>query len=54
MPSQPSITDVRSWFGLVNQVAPFLAVAPLMEPFRELLKKPATKSVYWDTAAQHI
>ena len=46
MPPQPSITDIRSWFGLVNQVAPFLAVAPLKEPFRELLKKPAAKSVY--------
>ena len=54
MPSQPSITDVRSWFGLVNQVAPFLAVAPLMEPFRELLKKPASKSVYWDTQLRGI
>ena len=54
MPSQPSITDIRSWFGLVNQVAPFLAVAPLMEPFRELLKKPAAKSVYWDTQLRSI
>ena len=34
MPARPSLTDVRSWFGLVNQVAPFLAVAPIMEPFR--------------------
>ncbi|KAG0726007.1 Transposon Ty3-I Gag-Pol polyprotein [Chionoecetes opilio] len=48
MPAQPTLTDVRSWFGLVNQVAPFLAVAPVMEPFRELLKKPGGKAVYWD------
>ena len=48
MPPNPSLTDVRSWFGLVNQVAPFLAVAPLMEPFRELLRKPSGKTVYWD------
>ncbi|MPC56981.1 hypothetical protein E2C01_050949 [Portunus trituberculatus] len=41
MPTQPTLTDVRSWFSLVNQVAPFLAVTPVMEPFRELLKKPA-------------
>ena len=48
MPPKPSLTDIRSWFGLVNQVAPFLAVAPIMEPFRELLKKPSGKTVYWD------
>ncbi|XP_063863888.1 uncharacterized protein LOC135102537 [Scylla paramamosain] len=39
MPDRPSIKDIRSWFGLVNQLAPFLATAPLMEPFRNLLKK---------------
>ena len=49
MPAKPSITDIRSWFGLVNQLAPFLATAPVMQPFRDLLKKPATKSVYWDS-----
>ena len=32
----------------MNQVAPFLAVAPIMEPFRELLKKPGGRTVYWD------
>ncbi|KAG0715425.1 hypothetical protein GWK47_011958 [Chionoecetes opilio] len=31
--------------GLVNQVAPFLAVAPVMDPFRELLKKTGGKAV---------
>ena len=41
MPEQPSITDVRSWYGFVNQLAPFLVTAPIMEPFRDLLKKPA-------------
>ncbi|XP_045122674.1 uncharacterized protein LOC123511117 [Portunus trituberculatus] len=48
MPDKPSITDVRSWFGFINQLAPFLATAPLMSPFRDLLKKPAGKGVYWD------
>ena len=48
MPVKPSITDIRSWFGLVNQLAPFMATAPVMAPFRDLLKKPATKAVYWD------
>lgn len=52
MPEKPSITDVRSWFGFVNQLAPFLATAPLMSPFRDLLKKPAGKVVYWDECLQ--
>ena len=53
MPEQPSITDIRSWYGLVNQLAPFLATAPVMEPLSELLKKPATKQVYWDDQLSH-
>ena len=48
MPTQPSITDIRSWYGFVNQVAPFLATVPIMEPFRELLKHPVGKRIYWD------
>ena len=48
MPTQPSITDIRSWYGFVNQVAPLLATAPIMEPFRELIKHPAGKKIYWD------
>ncbi|KAG0701317.1 Retrovirus-related Pol polyprotein from transposon 17.6 [Chionoecetes opilio] len=48
MPDRPTITDIRSWHGMVNQLAPFLATAPVMEPFRELLKRPAGKRVYWD------
>ena len=52
MPAQPSITDIRSWFGFVNQVAPFLATAPVMAPFRDLLKKPNGKKTYWDEQLQ--
>lgn len=52
MPPQPTITDIRSWHGLVNQLAPFMATAPAMEPFRELLKKPAGKKIYWDPQLQ--
>ena len=48
MPEQPLITDVQSWYSLINQLAPFLATAPVMEPLHELLKKPATKRIYWD------
>ena len=48
MPSKPSLTDIRSFFGFVNQLAPFLATAPIMAPFRDLLKKPSGKTCYWD------
>ena len=33
-----NVTDIRSWFGLVNQVAYAFAVADHMQPFRDLLK----------------
>ena len=52
MPSQPTITDVRSLFGFVNQLAHILATAPIMEPFRDLLKKPTGRKVYWDEQLQ--
>lgn len=48
MPSVPTITDIRAWFGLVNQLAPFFASSKTMEPFRELLKPGNNKTVYWD------
>ena len=55
MPDNPSIADIRPWFGLVNQVA-FLATGPVMAPFRDLLKpKNATgKKVYWDSELQQL
>ncbi|ROT66065.1 hypothetical protein C7M84_015931 [Penaeus vannamei] len=40
------------WFGQPSGT--ILAVAPIMEPFRELLKKPVAKSVYWDEQLQAI
>ena len=43
---------LRSWHGLVNQLAPFMAMAPVMAPFRDLLKKPMQKKVYWDNVLQ--
>ena len=36
-PTPTDITGVRSWFGLVNQVAYTFAQADIMAPFRELL-----------------
>ena len=38
-PQPQSITDIWSWFGLVNQAAYSFSKCSVMEPFRELLKK---------------
>ena len=56
MPDNPSIADIRSWFGLVNQVALFLATAPVMAPFHDLLKpsNATAKKVYWDSELQQL
>ena len=51
-PKPKNITDVRSWFGLVNQVAYTFSMAEHMHPFRELLK-PATP-FYWDDNLNHL
>ena len=48
MRDKPSVTDIRSWYGFIKQLAPFLAIASIMNSFRELLKKPTVKHVYWD------
>ena len=37
-PKPQNITDIRSWFGLVNQVSYAFASAERMQPFRNLLK----------------
>ena len=37
-PEPRNITDIRSWFGLVNQVAYAFSMADKMLPFRHLLK----------------
>ncbi|MPC71191.1 hypothetical protein E2C01_065463 [Portunus trituberculatus] len=47
-----AVLHSRSWCGFVNQLAPFLATAPILNVFRELLKKPCGKSVYWDEQLQ--
>ena len=48
MPDEPTITDIRSFVGLINQMAPFMATSSVMEPLRELLKSPQSKKVHWD------
>jgi transposase InsO family protein len=44
-PKPTKLTDARSWFGLVNQVAFGLSSSKAMQPFRDLLKP---GSWYWD------
>ena len=45
-PTPKNITDIRSWFGLVNQVSYAFSMTDKMLPFRELLK-PSTP-FHWD------
>ena len=51
-PTPKNITGIRSWFGLVNQVAYAFAQAPVMAPFRELLER--SKPFYWDDSLDTI
>ena len=51
MPTQPTIADIRAWFGLIIQLAPFLISTGIMKPFCELLKS-KSKLVYWDDVLQ--
>ena len=46
-PTPTNVTGVRSWFGLVNQVAYAFAQSAAMAPFRELLKDKG-KIFFWD------
>ena len=52
----PSLSDIKSWFGLINQLVPFVAIAPIMETFCQLLQstKAIGKKVYWDAELQRI
>ena len=36
-PTPKSLTDIRSWFGAINQISYSFAIAPIMAPFRHLL-----------------
>ena len=47
-----NITDVRSWFGLLNQVSYAFSMAERMLPFRDLLK-PAVP-FHWDDTLDHF
>lgn len=45
-PTPSNLTDVRSWFGLINQVAYTFTAAEVMAPFRQLLK--SKTKFYWN------
>ena len=44
-PTPRNITDVRSWFGMINQISYSYATAPAMAPFRHLLSSKVP--FYW-------
>ena len=46
-PTPKDITGIRSWFGLVNQVAFAFSMTPVMKPFRDLLK-PSSEFIWTD------
>ena len=50
MPEKPTITDIRSWCGLANQISPFFLSTGIMLPFASPLKHKdaSSKYVYWD------
>ena len=49
-PTPKNITDMRSWFGLVNQVSYAFSMTDKMHPFRQLLK-PGTP-FKWDASLE--
>jgi hypothetical protein len=51
-PSPKNLTDARSWFGLVNQTAWAYSISPIMQPFRELVKK--NSKFTWDEHLEEI
>ena len=53
-PTPANITDVRSWFGAINQISYSFATCSVMEPFRHLLgsKAPFAWSPELDAAFQ--
>ena len=51
-PAPQNATDMRSFWALVNQVAPYYAVQPHLLPFRDLMKK--NSLWYWDGPLQRL
>ena len=51
-PTPKSITDIRSWFGLVNQVSNYAQLRDMMQPFRKFLSPKIPFE--WDEDLQKI
>lgn len=51
-PSPKNITDIRSWFGVINQVSYAFSMADRMLPFRLLLK--AGTTFHWDAQLETL
>ena len=51
-PTPKSLTDIRSWFGLVNQVIYAFSMTNRMLPFRALLEPKTT--FHWDNNLQNL
>lgn len=51
-PTPRNLTDIRAWFGVVNQVSYAFSMTDKMHPFRELLK--ASTEFHWDDALNDI
>ena len=45
-PTPTTTTDIRAWFGLVNQVSHYAQLRDLIEPFRKFLSQ--NVKFYWD------
>ena len=52
-PTPKCITDIRAWFGLVNQVSYAFSMTAAMTPFRHLLK-PSTPFLWTDQLAEAL
>ena len=52
-PTPMTVTDIRAWFGLVNQVAYAFNQSKAMAPFRDLLKTKNQK-FYWDETLDRV
>jgi len=52
-PTPKSVTDIRSWFGAINQVAYAFSQSQTMAPFRDLLSH-KKKNFYWDDALDKL
>ena len=51
-PTPHNITDIRSWFGLINQVAYIFSMTERMSPFRSMLEPDTT--FQWDDTVRGV